>query len=38
MIAVWMLFAAVIFLYLHDVVIAIVLAMAIAKASSSNRT
>jgi hypothetical protein len=36
--AVWMLFAAAILLYLHDVVIAVVLAMAIARASSSDRT
>ncbi len=33
--AVWMLFAAVIFLYLHDVVFAVLVAMAIAKTCSS---
>lgn len=38
MTAVWMMIAAAILLYLHDVAIGIVLAMAIAKASFSNRT
>jgi hypothetical protein len=36
--AVWMLTASAILLYLHDVAIGIVLAMAIAKAASSNPT
>ena len=36
--AVWMMIAAAILLYLHDVVIGIVLAMAIAKACSSGRS
>lgn len=36
--AVWMLFSAVVFLYLHDVVFAVLVAMAIARATSSNRT
>lgn len=36
--AIWMMIAAAILLYLHDVAIGIVLAMAIAKAASSNRT
>lgn len=35
--AAWMLFLAAILLYLHDVVIALMLAMAVTKASSSNR-
>lgn len=37
MTAVWMMIAAAILLYLHDVAIGIVLAMAVAKASSSKR-
>lgn len=36
--AVWMLFAAVVFLYMHDVVFAVLVAMAIARATTSNRT
>ena len=36
--AVWMLFIAGIFLYLHDMAIAVLLAMSIAKAMSSSRT
>jgi hypothetical protein len=36
--AVWMLFAAVVFLYLHDVVFAVLVAMAIARGTSSNRS
>ena len=35
--AIWMLFAAVVFLYLHDVVFAVLVAMAIAKTCSSGR-
>lgn len=35
--AVWMMIAAAVLLYLHDVAIGIVLAMAVAKASSSSR-
>ena len=36
--SVWMLFAAVVFLYLHDVVFALLVAMAIARATSSNQS
>lgn len=36
--AFWMWFAAVIFLYVHDVAFAVLVAMAITKAKSSDRT
>lgn len=36
--AISMLFVAVFFLYLHDVVFAVLVAMAIARATSSNQT